>query len=147
MFTSIQTLFFIIGCLASSVLLLMLLQHLFWKRQQFYQKPLITAFEQKMFIRLNEALPEHHILAQVAFSALITSHHFKIRQQFNRKVTDFVVLNRDMKVIAIVELDDPSHIGKEDEDQQRDAMLTEAGYTVFRYTSIPSARELRKDLL
>ena len=108
MFTSIQTLFFIIGCLASSVLLLMLLQHLFWKRQQFYQKPLITAFEQKMFIRLNEALPEHHILAQVAFSALITSNHFKIRQQFNRKVTDFVVLNRDMKVIAIVELDDHS---------------------------------------
>jgi very-short-patch-repair endonuclease len=146
-FTSIQTLFFIIGCLASSVLLLMLLQHLFWKRQQFYKKPLITAFEQKMFIRLNEALPEHHILAQVAFSALITSNHFKIRQQFNRKVTDFVVLNREMRVIAIVELDDPSHIGKEDEDQQRDAMLTEAGYTVFRYTSIPSARELRKDLL
>jgi very-short-patch-repair endonuclease len=142
-FTSIQTLFFIIGCLASSVLLLMLFQHLFWKRQQFYRKPLITAFEQKMFVRLNEALPEHHILAQVAFSALITSDNFKIRQQ----VTDFVVLNRDMKVIAIVELDDPSHIGKEDEDRLRDAMLTEAGYTVFRYTSIPSTRELRKDLL
>ena len=86
----------------------MLLQHLFWKRQQFYKKPLITAFEQKMFIRLNEALPEHHILAQVAFSALITSNHFKIRQQFNRKVTDFVVLNREMRVIAIVELDDHS---------------------------------------
>ncbi|WP_227548645.1 DUF2726 domain-containing protein [Acinetobacter sp. ANC 4173] len=147
MFTSIQALFFIIGCLASFFLLLMLLQHLFLNRQQFYQKPLITAFEQKMFVRLNEALPEHHILAQVAFSALITSNNFKIRQQFNRKVTDFVVLNRDMKVIAIVELDDPSHIGKEDEDRQRDLMLTEAGYTVFRYTSIPSARELRKDLL
>lgn len=86
----------------------MLFQHFFWNRQQFYQKPLITAFEQKMFVRLNEALPEHHILAQVAFSALITSDNFKIRQQFNRKVTDFVVLNRDMKVIAIIELDDRS---------------------------------------
>ncbi len=61
-----------------------------------------------MFIRLKEALPQQHILAQVAFSALITSDDYKIRQKFNRKVTDFVVLNTQFEVIAIIELDDRS---------------------------------------
>jgi len=44
----------------------------------------------------------------VAFSALITSDDYKIRQKFNRKVTDFVVLNTQFEVIAIIELDDRS---------------------------------------
>ncbi len=61
-----------------------------------------------MFIRLKEALPQQHILAQVAFSALITSDDYKIRQKFNRKVTDFVILNTQFEVIAIIELDDRS---------------------------------------
>jgi len=50
-------------------------------------------------------------------------------------------------VVAIIELDDPSHIGKEQEDAERDAMLNEAGYQVYRYTDIPSSNHLRKDIL
>ena len=107
---------------------------------------MITAFESRMFIRLKEAFPHHHILAQVAFSALITHDQMNMRNQFNRKVTDFVVLDRDYNVLAIIELDDPSHIGKEQEDAERDAMLIAAGYTVIRYTQIPSIRQLQRDL-
>ena len=69
-----------------------------------------------------------------------------IRALFNRKVTDFVILNADMHVIAIIELDDHSHIGKEQEDAERDAMFHEAGYRVVRYTEIPSIRQLQSDL-
>lgn len=105
---------------------------------------MITPFEQKMFLRLNEAFPQHHILAQVAFSALITSQQYKLRAKFNRKVTDFVILDMQMQVIAIIELDDPSHIGKEKEDASRDKMLTQAGYKVSRYTEIPSIRTLKR---
>lgn len=61
-----------------------------------------------MFIRLKQSFPNYHVLAQVAFSALITSNDYKIRSQFNRKVTDFVVLNDKMEVMAIIELDDHS---------------------------------------
>ena len=106
---------------------------------------MLTKFEQKMFVRLKEALPQYHVCPQVAFSALITQDDLKIRQMFNRKVTDFVLIDQQCKVIAIIELDDPSHIGKEKQDQQRDAMLNDAGYTVYRYTSIPTIKRLQKD--
>ena len=48
--------------------------------------------------------------------------------------------------MVIIELDDPSHIGKEQEDAERDAMLNEAGYIVLRFTEIPSIRQLRKHI-
>ena len=99
-----------------------------------------------MFTKLQQAFPNNHILTQVAFSALITSDHYKIRNQFNRKVTDFVILDQEMNVLAIIELDDPSHIGKELEDKKRDQMLLEAGYKVHRYTQIPSVKQLQMDI-
>lgn len=99
-----------------------------------------------MFIRLKQSFPNYHVLAQVAFSALITSNDYKIRSQFNRKVTDFVVLNDKMEVMAIIELDDPTHLEKVEEDRIRDQMLTEAGYLVKHYTNIPTVRQLQKDI-
>ena len=39
-----------------------------------------------------------------------------------------------------------SHIGKEQEDAERDAMLNEAGYIVLRFTEIPSIRQLHKHI-
>ncbi len=146
-FDFIQTVFFIIGCMASFALICILFPRLFLRRQKFFPKRVITAFESKMYTRLISAFPQHHVLAQVAFSALITNHNYKIRNQFNRKVTDFVLLDKDCNVVVIIELDDPSHIGKEKEDAARDAMLNEAGYRVLRYTSIPSAHTLHKDVL
>ncbi len=146
-FDSSQATFFIIGCIATLALLTLVFQQLFKPQQKFFPKHVITPFESKMFIRLKEAFPQHHILAQVAFSALITNDNFKIRNKFNRKVTDFVLLNQKLEVVAIIELDDPSHIGKEQEDAERDAMLNEAGYQVYRYTDIPSTHNLKKDIL
>ena len=147
MFTSSQITFFLIGCSASLALIVLIAQRFFHSSQKYYPRPVITQFESKMFTRLKQSFPEHHILAQVAFSALITHHNYKIRSKFNRKVTDFVILNKKLEVIAIVELDDPTHIGKEQEDAERDTMLLEAGYQVYRYTDIPSPQTLRKDIL
>jgi very-short-patch-repair endonuclease len=146
-FSLVQIIFFVIGCLASLSLLVLLFPNWFCKKKRFYSRPVITQFERKMFVRLKSAFPEHHVLAQVAFSALITHHNMKIRNLFNRKVTDFVILNQSFNVIAIVELDDPSHLGREAEDAKRDDMLEEAGYRVFRYTDIPSTHVLRKEIL
>lgn len=149
--------FFLIGCAASLALLTLFViekvkvkttkQHSPQDKREYYSKPVITRFETKMFQRLKQALPNHHVLAQVAFSSLITSDYMPTRNKFNRKVTDFVILNEFLDVICIIELDDPTHNGKEDEDAKRDAMLSEAGYTVLRYTSIPSIKQLQKDIL
>ncbi len=145
-FDSSQSTFFFIGCIASLFLIIIVLQKFVNRDQQYYAKRPITAFEQKMFTRLKTTFPQYHVLAQVAFSALITSNNFKVRNKFNRKVTDFVILNQELDVIAIVELDDPSHIGKEQEDALRDEMFHQAGYKVLRYTHIPSNRQLQKDI-
>ena len=142
----ISILFFIIGCIASLTLLYYGVRPTPHKNKTpFLHKELLTKFEQKMFLRLKNALPQYHVCPQVAFSALITQDDYKIRQMFNRKVTDFVLIDQHCKVIAIIELDDPSHVGKEKQDQQRDAMLNDAGYTVYRYTSIPTVKRLQKD--
>nr|WP_227591538.1 MULTISPECIES: DUF2726 domain-containing protein [Acinetobacter] len=134
------------GCLACCLLVYICYKQYLESRQVYFPKRVITDFEYKMFIRLNEAFPQYHVLAQVAFSSLMTSDNYKIRRQFNRKVTDFVLLDQQLNVVVIIELDDPSHIGKELEDSKRDAMLNEAGYIVLRYTDVPSIRHLRKDI-
>ncbi|WP_218955854.1 DUF2726 domain-containing protein [Acinetobacter sp. YH12054] len=141
-----QFIFFIIGCLATFALVCLVFPRLFRSKQKFFPRRVITAFESKMFHRLNEAFPNYHILAQVAFSALITNQNYKIRNRFNRKVTDFVILDQTYNVLVIIELDDRSHIGKEQEDAERDAMLEEAGYRVIRHTSIPTVHTLRHDI-
>ena len=46
--------------------------------------------------------------------------------------------------MAIIELDDPTHLEKVEEDRIRDQMLTEAGYLVKRYTNIPTVRQLQR---
>ncbi len=150
-----QIIFFIIGCVVSLALLITLIfekvksksdAKIVSHKKEYYSKPVITRFETKMFQRLKQAFPDHHVLAQVAFSSLITSDYMPTRNKFNRKVTDFVILNTHLDVVCIIELDDPSHVGKEDEDAKRDAMLNEAGYDVIRYTSIPTVRQLKKDI-
>jgi very-short-patch-repair endonuclease len=141
-----QALFLFIGSIATIAWLIACFGRALFQNQHYYAKRIITPFEQKMFLRLNETFPHHHVLAQVAFSALIDCDQLKLRSKFNRKVTDFVLLNQQLEVIAIIELDDPSHIGKEHIDAQRDAMLAQAGYRIYRYTDIPSCRELRKEI-
>lgn len=149
-FSLTQIIFFIIGCIATLVLALLLLRHSAApkKPKTYYPKKVITNFESKLFFQLKAAFPEpqYYILAQVAFTALITSQDIQVRNKFNRKVTDFVVLNKKLEVLAIIELDDPSHVGQEARDAARDAMFHDAGYRVIRYTSIPSVRQLQKDL-
>ncbi|WP_038342241.1 DUF2726 domain-containing protein [Acinetobacter sp. A47] len=145
MFESNHLLFLGIGLISTALLLYSCLRP-FFPKQKFFARPVITAFETRMFVRLQQAFPQHHVLAQVAFSALITSDHYKIRSKFNRKVTDFVILDQEMNVLAVIELDDPSHAGKELEDKKRDQMLKEAGYRVYRYTQIPSVRQLQIDI-
>ena len=142
-----QIIFFVIGCFATLTLLILIFPQWFCRSQRFYSREVMTNFERKMFLRLKTAFPNHHVLSQVAFSALITNTQYKIRNLFNRKVTDFVILDPNFKVIAVIELDDPSHFGKELEDAKRDEMLEEAGYRVFRYTSIPSVYTLKSDIL
>ncbi|PHV38946.1 DUF2726 domain-containing protein [Janthinobacterium sp. BJB304] len=113
---------------------------------QIKRKQILTNREQQMFALLTAALPECIVLTQVAFSALITADGWQTRNRFNRKVVDFVLCSNHMNVVAVIELDDRSHIGREDNDRERDAMLKQAGYHTIRYPSIPTTEKVRRDI-
>ncbi len=106
----------------------------------------LTPFEQRMYFALKAALPEHHVLAQVAFSALVTTSDRQTRNRFDRKVADFIICDPLLRPIAVIELDDSSHAGREAQDADRDAMLSKAGYKTVRYASIPSLDKIKEDI-
>lgn len=106
---------------------------------------LMSMNEQPTFLRLREALSEHIVLAQVAFSAFMTAKGYATRNLFNRKVADFVVLDKQFNVVAIVELDDSSHKGREAKDAERDALIAEAGHRLIRYQRTPDFDQVKKD--
>lgn len=108
-------------------------------------KNVLTMNEQPTFLRLREALPQHFILAQVSFSAFMTARGYATRNLFNRKIADFVVLDKQFNIVAIVELDDSSHKGKEDKDATRDSLIAEAGYRVIRYKRTPDIEQIKND--
>lgn len=119
------------------------------KRQTQGEKPkkkrLLTQREEAMFNRLRTALPANAVLAQVSFGALITAKSRPVRNTFDRKIADFVVCNQTMEVLAVIELDDSSHKGKEEQDQLRDELLQACGYKVLRYKNIPDIAQVQND--
>lgn len=110
---------------------------------QIRARKLLTDREQAMFHRLQQAFPESIVLAQIAFSALITAKDLPTRATFNRKVADFVLTNKAFEVLAVIELDDASHRGREDHDNQRDSLLERAGYRVMRFKNVPDVEAVR----
>jgi len=114
------------------------------RREKPKRKAALTEREQGMYWRLREVLSErtHVVLAQVSFSALLSSRQQATRNTFNRKTADFVVFTKAFEVVAVIELDDASHRGREKEDAEREQLLTDAGYRVIRFKNIPDRGEL-----
>jgi very-short-patch-repair endonuclease len=111
-------------------------------------KPL-TAPEQILYRKLVNALPNHVVLAQVAYSQFIRHADFKTFGTMRQKVADFVICNQDFKIIGIVELDDRSHFKKTSDDASRDAKAASAGIRTTRWTvsRMPEPEEIRAKIL
>ena len=108
---------------------------------------LMTSHEKVMFGVLKEAVPECHIFVQVALGGILWTSSYATRNKFSQKIADFVITDQNFTILAVIELDDKSHNGKEDKDAERDAMVREAGYKALRYPSIPAIGKLRSDIL
>ena len=109
-------------------------------------KRLLTKNEQPMFFRLTEAFPEHLVLVQVSFGALLHSPSRATRNRYDRKMADFVLCTKAFDIVAIIELDDSSHDGKEHRDAARDKLLNTAGYKTLRYKRVPDIATLKADI-
>lgn len=109
--------------------------------QDYLKKSLLTDNEKEFFGRLIEALPGFHVFSQVAMGAILQPaasktdkrNYYRIRGTFAQKIVDYVVCDKNMDIIVLIELDDRTHSIKRD--VQRDAMLIQAGYVVLRYDS------------
>ena len=117
------------------------------------KSPLLSAPEQELFRRLVVALPDHVVLAQVAFSQMIDvaggseRENFRKRLTARQKVADFVVCDKAFGVTAVIELDDSSH--SRARDQKRDAIVSEAGARTIRWrvSKLPTREEIRAAIL
>lgn len=122
-------------------------------------KPFLTGNEREFLGRLERALPEARIHAQVAMGALLqpsvrgggreaNRHRLSVRARFDRKIVDYVVEDRRTgRILALVELDDRTHDRRKD--KARDAMTARAGYRTVRFESRakPDAAGIRSAVL
>ena len=118
----------------------------------FERKSLLTSPEKQLYYRLKEALPDYFIFSQVQLSQLVTvrkGHDFKQWfNRINRMSADFVVTDQAMDVLAVIELDDRSHL-KADRiaaDQKKDKALTSAGIRVIRWkvSAMPTVVKIKE---
>lgn len=117
------------------------------------KRAFLTENEKEFLTRLEQAFPEHRVMAQVCMGALMapdvrggSAEYLSIRGRFAQKVVDFVILDDALEVIALVELDDRTH--SLEKDAARDAMTAAAGYVTLRYRSRdkPEAKAIRAEL-
>lgn len=57
--------------------------------------------------------------------------------------TDFVLASKAFDVVAVIELDDASHRGREDHDCGRDILLERSGYRVMRFKNVPDVEAVQ----
>lgn len=103
------------------------------------ERDLMSANEVEFFGRLVAALPEYYVFPQVAMSALIQASSTigsKAHSDFNRIArlrVDYVIADKNTKIIAVVELDDRTH--SRAKDQLRDSRLEQAKIRTVRFQS------------
>lgn len=118
--------------------------------RKYKAKAIMTDNEIEFFQRLIKSFPKYYIFPQVSLGAILVSadtdpsQRHGTRMTFSQKMADYVICNQQMKIVAIVELDDKTH--SKEKDDKRDNMLSEAGYKIFRFESKnkPSIEELSK---
>lgn len=119
------------------------------------RKALMTANEKEFMARLEKALPEFQVMAQVSMGALMDvapgtqGPADKARWKFANKIVDYVICGKDKEVIALVELDDRTHDSKKAQDAYRDSLTAQAGYPTLRWDSRrkPTVPQIRQAVL
>ena len=111
------------------------------------RRAVFNSIEMMTFTRLKEVLPESNVLAHVSFDALLTTKYLHTRRKYQKMFADFVVLDKNCKVIAIVALDDIHALKRMKQQAHQDLLLESAGYRMVRYNGAPEYQQLREDFL
>jgi len=137
----------IVGLLLITALVLRRLQQNRRQDSPLKRRGILNIAEQITLMRLQAVLPRHTVLAHVSFDALLTTKFAHTRRKYQGLVADFVVLDQQHQVLAIIEIADESYVNRLHQKHYQDSLLELAGYRVLRYSSIPTEQELREDLV
>lgn len=116
----------------------------------------MTNSEVRFFARLQEAVPEHFIFAQVQLSRLIESTDKNDKgfwfNRICRMSADYVLVDRDAQtILAVIELDDWTHDKPERQraDQKKTKAIESAGLPLIRFDGrrMPDSKQLRQEIL
>ncbi|AMW77583.1 hypothetical protein AMD27_00810 [Acinetobacter sp. TGL-Y2] len=111
------------------------------------QRAVFNTVEQLTFTRLKDIFPEANILAHVSFDALLTTKFPRTRRKYQKLFADFVLLDKDFHVMAIIALGDGMTTRRANSSIDQDVLLDAAGYRVIRYQHVPEYQQLREDFL
>lgn len=111
----------------------------------YIKKPLLTNREQQEYLILREAAekrnlricPKVRLLDLVEPKSNAKNYHGLLTRVMSKHV-DFVICNRDMEVICIIELDDTTHLRQDrmERDQFVDEVLKGTGYKIIHTWAI-----------
>lgn len=121
-----------------------------------YAKPPLTHVEQAFYFRLVKALPDCVILAQVQYSRFLgvrkgTHNPLSVLNSIQQKSADFLVCDKSLAVLAVIELGDAGHIrrSRRVSDAKKDAVLKVAGIRLLRWqaSDMPDAETIQQALV
>lgn len=113
---------------------------------QVQPKGLLSRHERDMFNIIQGILPKgYFVQCQVSFNSFLKCGDIGVRNTFNRKSCDFLIVNDVFLPIVVVELDDRTHKYSSERDAARDALLEEAHIRTIRFAGLPqSAKEVAR---
>ncbi len=120
----------------------------------YYAKKVMSKPEQALYYRLTAALPDHIVLAQVQLSRFLGVKQGYPFHEWNNKINrmsaDFLICNKDSRIVAVIELDDNSHKSekRQQADEKKDRAIKAAGLTVIRWNvqNMPDSEKIREQL-
>ena len=145
----------VVACAAAAFLYFKLGNRKKYSTKHYQCIPLLTEREQDFFWRLREAVRDDLVIApQVVFGAFIKvkttaltdKNHARHVVAHNR--CDFLLCDKKLKPVALVEVDDSTHnnFKARSKDRRRDDLMKAVGVSVIRYRDMPAPAQIRKDL-
>jgi very-short-patch-repair endonuclease len=119
--------------------------------QGIQSRNLMTKTELKYFYTIESLLPTNYrIFPQVSFNSFVHSDNMAIRNQFNRKCCDFLLVHgKDLTPLAVIEVDDPkshNNTRARQNDAKRDHIVAQAGYITVRIHDNLSQSEVKSKI-
>lgn len=114
---------------------------------QYQKKFILTKSEGLFFKNLHQAtINDYIVFAQVPFSCLVKpkSKDQKAFWKVNQKRVDFVLLDKNLNTVCVIELDDKTHRSKAESDKNRDDLFKACGIPTIRFYENETSLEIIK---